>query len=92
MKNKSHIPATQKIINNKIYRKFSIDVSESELKWHWDEKDRTVEIVNDNNWQIQFDNQLPQKLSKGKKIFIKAGEWHRVIKGNADLEVIITEN
>ena len=47
MKNKSHIPATQKIINNKIYRKFSIDVSESELKWHWDEKDRTVEIVND---------------------------------------------
>lgn len=90
--NKSHIPATQKKVGNKIIRTFSSDVNENELKWHWDEKDRYVHILNSNDWFIQFDNQLPDKLEKGKKLFIKAGEWHRVIKGNTDLKVEIVED
>lgn len=88
---KSHIPATQEIKDDKIIRTFSSDVNENELKWHWDEKDRHVRILNHNDWFLQFDNQLPMKLDKGKSVFIKAGEWHRVIKGNTDLKVEIIE-
>lgn len=89
---KSHIPATQETIGSKIIRTFSSDVNENELKWHWDEKDRKICILNSSDWYIQFDNDLPIKLNQGKKIFIKAGEWHRVIKGTTDLKVEIIEN
>lgn len=89
---KSHIPAAQEIIGNKIIRTFSNDVHENELKWHWDEKDRNIRVLNSSDWYIQFDNDLPIKLSHGKELFIKAGEWHRVIKGSTDLKVEIVEN
>lgn len=88
----SHIPANQEIKDGVIHRCFSRDVEADELKWHWDEKDRLVKVVNDNDWYYQSDNQFPIALKKDSEIFIKAGEWHRVIKGNTDLEVEIFES
>jgi hypothetical protein len=68
-------------------RVFSKDVDPEELKWHRDEEDRTVVPLNQNDWQFQRDNCLPEPMSK--EIEIKRGEWHRVIKGTTDLEVKI---
>jgi len=68
-------------------RVFSKDVDPEELKWHRDEEDRTVIPLNQNDWQFQRDNCLPEPISK--EIEIKRGEWHRVIKGTTDLEVKI---
>ena len=68
-------------------RVFSKDVDPEELKWHRDEEDRTVVPLNQNDWQFQRDNCLPEPMNK--EIEIKRGEWHRVIKGTTDLEVKI---
>lgn len=87
----SHIPAKQEVIDGVIHRSFSNDVESDELKWHWDEKDRTVTVLNESDWLYQSDNQFPIKLLKDTEIYIKAGEWHRVIKGTTDLKVKIKE-
>lgn len=87
----SHIPAKQEVIDGVIHRLFSNDVESDELKWHWDEKDRTVTVLNESDWLYQSDNQFPIKLLKDTEIYIKAGEWHRVIKGTTDLKVKIKE-
>jgi len=68
-------------------RTFSKDVDSEELKWHRDEEDRVVVPLNQNDWQFQRDNCLPEPLNK--EVEIKRGEWHRVIKGTTDLEVKI---
>jgi hypothetical protein len=72
--------------NGKIsIRKFSQDIDDHELKWHKDEEDRVVIPIKETNWLFQRDNQLPEIISGSIKI--KAGEWHRIIKGDGDLEV-----
>jgi hypothetical protein len=70
-------------------RTFSSKIDDSELKWHWDEQDRTVTPINENDWQFQFDDQLPMPLTCGQAIFIPEGLFHRVIKGTTDLVVKI---
>lgn len=71
--------------NKKSYsiRKFSKNIEEGELKWHIDLEDRIVIPLHENDWMFQRDNSLPEKIDK--KIYIKANEWHRIIKGNGDL-------
>ena len=91
MQNKSHIPAQQEFLNDKVIRTFSHDVKSTELKWHWDEKDRIVKVLEENDWLLQFDDQFPIKLEKNKQIHIKSGVWHRVIKGSTDLKIEIQE-
>lgn len=66
-------------------RIFSKDVDSEELKWHRDREDRIVTPINNNDWMFQRDNCLPEPIDK--EIFIKKGEWHRVIKGTTDLEI-----
>jgi hypothetical protein len=58
-----------------------------ELLWHRDNEDRTVEILEETDWQLQLDNQLPTSLKKC--IFIPRHEWHRVIKGTGTLKLKI---
>jgi hypothetical protein len=78
-----------KISESVIIRTFSVNIPEEELQWHWDEEDRLVEALNKNDWQFQFDNQLPIPFEK--MINIPAGEIHRVIKGTVPLIVKITK-
>lgn len=66
-------------------RTFSKETDSDELKWHRDMEDRTVEPLNQNDWMFQRDNCLPVPIDG--PIFIKKGEWHRVIKGTTDLEI-----
>ena len=76
---------------NIIRRTFSHDVSENELVWHRDHEDRVVLPLNENDWMVQFDNELPTKLMVGEEYFIPKNVYHRVIKGSGDLMVEIIE-
>lgn len=84
-------PYTQKIKDGKIYRTFTPDVESDELKWHQDLKDREVIIIEDGGWSFQMEDSLPVKLSISEKLSIPKFVWHRVIKGDGDLIVEITE-
>jgi len=75
----------EKLNEKEVIRKFSSDVDEMELKWHWDREDRTIIPMCDNDWLFQFDNNLPVPINK--KIDIPAGTIHRAIKGSTDLVI-----
>jgi len=70
---------------------FSPDISDGELKWHWDEESRFVKIIDGIGWRIQIDNHLPIDLVPGEMFFIQKGAWHRIIKGKTKLVVEITK-
>jgi hypothetical protein len=89
--NENKKPYREKKSKNKIYRVFDKNILNEELVWHKDKNDRLITILNENDWKIQFDNELPIQLSKGDKIFIPKEHLHRVIKGNNDLKLIIEE-
>lgn len=87
----NYLPFEESWISDKIsLRSFSPDLIDEELKWHVDMEDRVVEILNDNDWKFQFDDQLPIKMEGA--IEIKKGEWHRIIKGSTPLNVKITRS
>jgi hypothetical protein len=72
-------------------RTFNKDVDDHELMWHRDERNRVVKIVESNGWKLQMDNELPLTLKKGDRLTIPSGVYHRVIKGNGDLIIMIKE-
>lgn len=83
-------PFNQKNLSeNEFERSFSELVHEDDLQWHWDDRDRVVEPLEETDWMLQFDNQLPQKIEG--KITIPKGVYHRLIKGTKDFKVKITE-
>ena len=77
-----------KLDKNQVIRIFRHDTDDEEFKWHRDAEDRLVEILEPTDWQLQFDNKLPQKLEDS--VTIPKGIYHRVIKGTGDLKVKIT--
>ncbi len=78
------------ITQTSVIREFSSEVDPMELVWHQDEEDRTIEILEGEGWQLQRDNELPLALQEGDSIFIPMGQIHRVIKGNNNLKIQIT--
>lgn len=76
---------------NILRRTFSKSVNESELTWHRDKADRIVIVLNESDWYLQFDNELPNKLNLDEEYFIPKNTFHRVIKGSNDLVVEIIE-
>ena len=80
-----------KITTHTWVRKFSKDLNPSDLKWHCDESDRIIFAINENDWEFQFDNELPIKLPVNEKIQITKDLWHRSIKGSTDLVLFIQE-
>jgi len=86
-----NFPFTEKSVgNNQYIREFSSDVDTHELEWHIDREDRTIEVIENNNWYFQLDNNLPQLLKE--TIFIPKETYHRVIKGTGNLKVRITKH
>jgi hypothetical protein len=63
-----------------LIRTFPGDMPENGMKWHWDEEDRTFEVVSGTSWSFQRDNELPIKMSPGMSIRVSKGEYHRGIK------------
>ena len=78
--------------NDFYIRTFSSDLSEMELKWHFDEQDRTVICEHDTDWMFQMDNELPIIIKKNTPIFIPEGTYHRIIKGSGDLVVKVKKH
>lgn len=86
-------PYNQKNLNNGVFlRTFSKDLLSEELVWHRDANDRIVEVLEGENWEIQFENELPQSLNIGEQYVIPAYTYHRIKRGTTDLKVIIQEN
>jgi hypothetical protein len=75
---------------NIVVRGFSKDTLPHLLKWHWDEEDRLITPMDENDWKFQFDNKLPQNIDK--TIYIPKGVIHRIIKGTTDLLIKIEKN
>ena len=72
-----------------VLRHFDQTAPDHLYKWHADEEDRFVESINENDWQFQFDNELPQSIEPGKIIHIPKGLIHRLIKGKSELSISI---
>lgn len=72
-------------------RTFFESVDENELVWHRDQKNRCVKVIESNNWKLQMDNELPINLEKNKVYYIRAMQYHRIIKGNGNLILEIKE-
>jgi len=79
------------ISKNSFIREFSLNVSNEELVWHRDERDRILKILEGENWHIQFDNYMPEKLIKGGTYYVPKNVYHKVIKGTTNLKIHITE-
>lgn len=79
------LPFDEEKFKGYVIRSFSKNTASDELKWHTDGEDRTIIPLNENDWMIQLDNELPKPI-KG-KIFIPEGKYHRVIKGTTDLHI-----
>ena len=85
-------PYTEKFLNESTrIRLFLSAISEDDLIWHRDRQDRVVEVIHSNGWMFQRDDSVPALLSSGDILEISANEWHRVIKGEGDLVIKITE-
>ena len=70
-----------------VSRLFPASTKPEALKWHMDDEDRTITVLNKTNWQFQFEDQLPVSLNR--PIFIKRHQWHRLIKGDGPLMISI---
>ncbi len=81
----------KKLSKNILIREFKEGCDVDELIWHRDSKDRLIFVVESNGWCLQKDNELPILLEDGSQHFIKARDWHRVIKGDGRLLVIVRE-
>ena len=75
------------IKENIFLREFKESIESEELKWHMDQEDREVKIIESNGWKLQLDNQLPILLEEGKTYYIEKYNFHRVIKGSGNLIV-----
>ena len=82
-------PFTQEKYDGYTIRVFSKDVETDELKWHYDLENRTVTILEGDDWEFQMDNQLPQILKSGQVLTILKGVYHRVKRGTTDLKIKI---
>lgn len=83
-------PYSDEPINEEVKtRTFNVNVNTDDLKWHRDRENRLVEVIEGDNWFIQFDNELPKPLIPGKQYIIPEGVYHRVIKGDSSLKIKI---
>lgn len=78
-----------KVKENIFIREFDQNINSEELVWHRDREDRVIEVLNNEDWYFQMDNELPKKLDG--KIFVPKETFHRVIKGKGNLVVRITK-
>tara|TARA_B110000503_G_scaffold141687_1_gene235947 strand:- start:196 stop:450 length:255 start_codon:yes stop_codon:yes gene_type:complete len=65
-------------------RTFTQNTPEDEFVWHRDREDRIIEPLHETDWKFQYDNNVPESL---KRLFIRKGVYHRLIKGTGDLKL-----
>lgn len=82
----------QQLSHNTFIRTFDQTIHPNELVWHRDREDRIIEALEDSDWYIQLDNNLPQQLLLNQTFSIPMGVYHRVIKGSGTLIVKLIKN
>jgi len=82
-------PYTENITNNEsiVERLFEESCTQDDLLWHRDPEDRRLLAIEKTDWLIQLDNELPVSLNT--EVFIPKETYHRLIKGNGDLKIIV---
>ena len=83
------LPFSQEKFENYWIRIFSKDVETDELKWHFDNENRRVTVLEGNDWMFQMDDDLPVTLKVGDIIEIPKGIYHRIKRGSNDLKIKI---
>jgi mannose-6-phosphate isomerase-like protein (cupin superfamily) len=83
------LPFSQEKFESYWIRVFSKDVETEELKWHFDNENRKVTILESDGWQFQMDDELPVDLKPGDVTYIPKGMYHRIKRGNNDLKIKI---
>jgi hypothetical protein len=74
-----------KLEENTFIREFKQDTDSGEFAWHRDRESRIVQSIEETDWLVQIDNELPKSLNE--EVFIPMGAWHRIIKGSCDLKI-----
>jgi len=74
-----------------IIRTFDINTNDDELVWHRDKSNRIIIPVEGEDWQFQFDNELPITIRTFNTIIIDKNKYHRIIKGSTNLKIYILE-
>ena len=83
-------PFTEEVYSSDtVLRHFEPTAPTHLFKWHADDEDRWIESLNENDWEFQFDNELPVSIEPGKIIQIPTGIIHRLIKGTSELSMSI---
>jgi len=86
----SDYPFTEQKVGNQLFlREFKETTNSEELIWHQDRENRKIKVLESNNWFLQMDNELPVLLKEGTTYNIPAYVYHRVIKGNGALRLLI---
>ena len=81
-------PYIEELIDGFIIREFSDNTPSMDFVWHRDKNDRVIVPLHKTDWKFQLDNEVPIELNR---IFIKAGTYHRLIKGTGKLKLKIKE-
>lgn len=84
-------PYNQNLKNGYIIREFDSNISNEELVWHRDKKNRIVEVIEGSGWKFQMDNKLPIELKEGMVLKIPKETYHRIGRGNTKLVIKIKE-
>jgi len=84
-------PFRQAKVGNLLLREFKESTDPADLIWHRDESDRIIKVIKGEGWQLQLEDSLPIPLVEGAIVHIPAGEYHRVIRGNSSLYILIHE-
>lgn len=86
-------PYKDKIVNeHSVVRTFNVSVDDSFLTWHRDEESRTITVLSGKKWKFQRDNELPCVVCEGDKIKVEKHEWHRILKGESTLVLLIEKH
>ena len=84
-------PFSERRFGSCLLRVFNPNAPSHLFKWHSDDLDRELKVVNDTDWQFQFDNEHPFEMTQGQKILVRKGVQHRLIQGSGRLWIRITE-
>ena len=70
-------------------RRFSPEIDPMEFVWHRDREDRQIDVIEPGGWKFQYEDELPIELQKFTRLFIPAGQYHRVIPGTEELKIFL---
>lgn len=89
-KNMENLPFKEAATSeNTFIREFNQETDSGDFQWHRDREDRIIEAIEQTDWLVQLDDELP-KLIKG-EVYISKGVYHRLIKGTGDLVIKLTK-